>query len=53
MKKSTIPIKGYAKGGPIGKFKPCAGCKSAAACSKAGKCMAQGMKSGGMVKGKK
>lgn len=53
MKKMMKPVKGYAQGGAVGKFKPCSGCKNAAACAKAGKCMAQGMKSGGMVKGKK
>lgn len=46
MKKAVkVPVKavkGYAKGGPIGKFKPCPGCKNAAACAKAGKCMKGG-----------
>jgi len=51
--KKVIPMKKYAAGGAVGKFKPCAACKNVAACAKAGKCMAQGMRRGGMVKGKK
>jgi hypothetical protein len=42
VKDPVKAVKGYAKGGPIGKFKPCSGCKNAAACAKAGKCMKGG-----------
>jgi hypothetical protein len=41
---------GYAKGGVVKNFKPCAGCPSPAKCKKAGKCL---MKEKGMSKANK
>jgi len=44
---------GYAKGGVVKKFKPCAGCPSPAKCKAAGKCLMKENKKakGGAVKG--
>ena len=53
MRKVMVPAKRYASGGAVGNIKPCAGCKNVAMCAKAGRCLAQGMKNGGAVKGKK
>lgn len=46
----SILTKGYAKGGDVKKFKPCAECKSPAKCSKMNQCVMKKMAKGGLTK---